>query len=923
MRYGEARTVVAGHHADVDSGNGSGGGGGGGGTTGPLVDGEVVVMTSGGVPYVVRKLPSLVDEKVVSSYICELSAANEVVETDNPAAQFVVVVQGGWVGFRSVIAGGRLLQVRKRGTKRLCFFSTRFGTWEQFSVDETAGSGSDKHEKKEHARKESNRTSVLSLVLRSRRLEKFTLAVDVVRVPPERVATSLLTPGSSGSVGGIHGGEDTSRLTRTRRKTRVDFSVDPVTRIVTPHELFADGKNNTAGDKTRRSSLIRAEDEVQSADAGDAAGDSATALAGVSQGGVMNAMSDLLVSEWSTFVLKEVRQRQTLEKEIKRLHLELGDVHDAAMEEIGRARDEGLERARLAVDEVGSIMKTVVDERGWAMALLRRYCTKLASKRHLRRSLHAWAEAVGRNAYIKASCFMMWKARKRQTQLLGLALQRRWTRTEARAFGVWRLTCDEKRRRDIALMRAVERRRRRCTARMVSAWRQYAADMKKMESSMLGLAMMRQSHAVMLSQCVRHWRATVEARRRWNHKVAAMLERRARVMARLIILSWADTTRRRVSGRTMLLRMATRCDMTLSRIVVHAWYAMCSAKQDAHASHAEAVDEAVGQTEAEMERMRILQIAFDGFRSNGKMVRHRVKLFHFMSRVVQKMLVREAFREWRDLYECMLSSRNDAASLITRNKLAFSIRVFLKWQQVARESRLKSINLENIALRIRRSRALSKRTVWQEWVGLVIKSREKQILATVISCASDRARRRIALSTGWNSWRTYMAGVRRNQRILLRCAATRVRHAMAVHFREWRDEVFRIGQRLECVRTCIKSKRLLMQWWMAWYWDAHEPDIRHALSSLYGNCEDAMEEIYEDKTPKIRTVFRDWQKSRNAETVSQDMRTFTVINNNNTHAATSGLTAGLMDTGDSDDVKGNYDDITSAFRQAVTDTFSA
>ena len=84
-----------------------------------------------------------------------------------------------------------------------------------------------------------------------------------------------------------------------------------------------------------------------------------------------------------------------------------------------------------------------------------------------------------------------------------------------------------------------------------------------------------------------------------------------------------------------------------------------------------------------------------------------------------------------------------------------------------------------------------------------------------------------------------------------------------------------------------------------------------------------MEEIYEDKTPKIRTVFRDWQKSRNAETVSQDMRTFTVINNNNTHAATSGLTAGLMDTGDSDDVKGNYDDITSAFRQAVTDTFSA
>lgn len=42
--------------------------------------------------------------------------------------------QGPYLGFRSRSANGRVLQARRRGHCRLCFFSVRWGVWEQWKV---------------------------------------------------------------------------------------------------------------------------------------------------------------------------------------------------------------------------------------------------------------------------------------------------------------------------------------------------------------------------------------------------------------------------------------------------------------------------------------------------------------------------------------------------------------------------------------------------------------------------------------------------------------------------------------------------------------------------------------------------------------------------------------------------------------------
>lgn len=48
--------------------------------------------------------------------------------------QRMVAVQGNWVGFRSVAAEDRFLQLRRRGKQKLAFFSANFGVWEQWEL---------------------------------------------------------------------------------------------------------------------------------------------------------------------------------------------------------------------------------------------------------------------------------------------------------------------------------------------------------------------------------------------------------------------------------------------------------------------------------------------------------------------------------------------------------------------------------------------------------------------------------------------------------------------------------------------------------------------------------------------------------------------------------------------------------------------
>ncbi|BDA40636.1 hypothetical protein COCOBI_01-2890 [Coccomyxa sp. Obi] len=89
----------------------------------------------------------------------------------------VLSQEDGWLGFRSASAQGRFLQVRRKGSSRLAFFSTNFGIWEQWELMEG------------DILQPWNRQR---MGFRSRNLPQFILTVEVQRIG--RLATTSIVP---------------------------------------------------------------------------------------------------------------------------------------------------------------------------------------------------------------------------------------------------------------------------------------------------------------------------------------------------------------------------------------------------------------------------------------------------------------------------------------------------------------------------------------------------------------------------------------------------------------------------------------------------------------------------------------------------------------------------------------------------------
>ena len=120
---------------------------------------------------------------------------------ENDRAYWLEVVRKDkWIGFRSQAAGGRFLQVRRRGRRRLSFFNTNFGVWEQFEFAHG------------EPRISWNRAKMF---FRSRQLTGFVLTVEVVRVGADRrqpnstprsgVPGGLALPDSAAAEESVHG----------------------------------------------------------------------------------------------------------------------------------------------------------------------------------------------------------------------------------------------------------------------------------------------------------------------------------------------------------------------------------------------------------------------------------------------------------------------------------------------------------------------------------------------------------------------------------------------------------------------------------------------------------------------------------------------------------------------------------------------
>ena len=121
-----------------------------------LDTGDVVTFADGGVPYAAvpvgggpptedggadegaaaagtTAIPFVLEPRGAALAAAVTSSSSSDPSLD-PAALLEVVRQGEWFGLRSAAAGARFLQARRRGGRRLAFFSPHFGVCEQWEL---------------------------------------------------------------------------------------------------------------------------------------------------------------------------------------------------------------------------------------------------------------------------------------------------------------------------------------------------------------------------------------------------------------------------------------------------------------------------------------------------------------------------------------------------------------------------------------------------------------------------------------------------------------------------------------------------------------------------------------------------------------------------------------------------------------------
>ena len=133
-----------------------------------LQSGDIVYFLSDrNDPYTVKSIQSDPSERGSLHAFAPCEDAS--VDASHHSCYLEIVREGKWIGFHSMYAQSKFLQARRKGTNKLCFFNSNFGTWEQFELfprdtDVTVS------------------WSRLQLTFQSRRLPQFRIKVTVCRV---------------------------------------------------------------------------------------------------------------------------------------------------------------------------------------------------------------------------------------------------------------------------------------------------------------------------------------------------------------------------------------------------------------------------------------------------------------------------------------------------------------------------------------------------------------------------------------------------------------------------------------------------------------------------------------------------------------------------------------------------------------------
>lgn len=802
---------------------------------GALRAGETVAFLSDGLPYVADRAPT--GEAVGFA----LSALEVGASVADPATHLVVVRQGAFLGFRSELprCDGKLLQARHRGRGRLCFFNRNHGVNEQWETpDEPDEPG----------------WTAATLRLRNRRLPSCVLRVTVTRVPPEmrvgaspQAHTSAVSPAAPAKATSLRaasgkgrgspasptfsrgddarasgGGEALARDADRGSGSDSDSDSDTVSRPVARKVAFHE-------DEIGRAAAAAAAAEVQRAPyVPTPSGGAARGAAGEEQTHALRSMSGVLIKEWSAFVLKEVRARKEVERQMLELREEMLAMVEGFREETSAARKAWNEDvsfygatardARLATAaqrrKVVRMVRATYSRRWtgdafarWRVAAfqkrrrrvaVRRAAARLTSAR-LAKALAAWrARAVARRVARRAiarsihvgdrgatrRAFGAWKRAtladadaKRHDRLIA-ALQRRAAgkmrlASASRAVAGWRERTRERRRLRGILRKTHARWTRSTCANAFYAWRSFAVGKRARRERVSRLVLRvldRERRAAFLA-----WASRARTRRRFGRVAAALRSRFDRSATRSCFRLWRRFVETRTSRETRVVQLARRIAARWNGVAkakaLERWRFVCARRARARRRAAGVVKKW---------RRRDLHAAFAEWATTVMYVlaaRDNALLFAVR---ITRLASHKAFRTWRDAASDLKNRRAKVTAVVERWRRAETAAAFEGWAVAAARSKAQTKRARALVWRVTHA---SVARAFRAWAHNANRSaRQRADARAVLAPMLQRA-----LAAAFRGWRFRTRDLSRRaalaRRVVRRMGALRLASA----FRTWRD----------------------------------------------------------------------------------------------------------------------------------------
>ena len=409
---------------------------------------------------------------------------------------------------------------------------------------------------------------------------------------------------------------------------------------------------------------------------------------------------------------------------------------------------------------------------------------------------------------VKKEALLSWyneaSAAKKRQRVLGRAVMKMRNVAVTSAFTCWRENVSKCARDRAVLSRIILRIKNRTLQAAFTKWAEMCGKNDRVDR--MAVIMNGRMRRLELAKAFDGWFASVQATRLNRQRASSFLVRYTKSSLSRSFNAWAENASELVTQRR-------KCEMVIKR-----------------------------------SRNRVAAAAFyqwrDLVQENRK---RRILMQNFITRM-RLRTVSKVMNQWYDVSregtrKCVLIQQT-----FNRIKNEGLSRAFNRWHEATIERVEQKKSLRKIVGRMLRLKLSQSFTVWHE--NTVELSRQRVIIQKFVARATKRSM--VQCFYAWvdaiEQAKVQAKATAYRDRLIANVVSRTNRSTLRLAMEKWREVVNEREIHREIIRRNLRAKRVAMNFFMNWYWDAFDNDIQETMANMFGQTRTYMNEAFDDRS---------------------------------------------------------------------------